>query len=154
MTVFYKKVNGEYVEISEYDAEFNDAIPLNTAMLTVSKGSSTTRRYNVDIAIAPLLAGSIHLEDTVCNLLSKALQARPATIQDMTPKEQEAWDNLMTIGGDNFNMLTHESIGEVSRGISDKLMEKMASVLDDPSCKDAYDMFVSMVKLKLGSNIV
>jgi len=152
MTKFYKKRNGTFVEVSEYDSDLMAAMPVDTATLTITKEGSVSRKYNVDIAIAPLLAGSMLLEDELSVILSKATEAKRSNQKQLTKAENKAWENLITVGGESFRSLQYDSIANIASEISSHLTTKMSHILEDPTCNDAYTAFQLAVKLKLEKN--
>ena len=74
-TGIYKKVGRRYVEIGEYDNEMIDYIPLGTTVIIKQKGM-TSRCYNVDPDIVPMMAAAKYCEDAVSKKIMQATELR------------------------------------------------------------------------------
>lgn len=150
---YYRKVGNKYEAVSYYDSNVMDAVPKDTAVLIINKGNSTLTKYNVDIAMAPLLAGSEYLRDQLSMTMS--LASNPRIPLAMTEAENKAWNNLIAVGGESFRQLTYSSSHDMIDAGINALTSHMHHILSDPTCKDAYEQFKLCVKLKLETdNIV
>ena len=149
-TTFYKKVGRRYEPVSEYDSEFCDAIPVNTAVLTVHRSGCTSRRYDIDIAHAPLIAAGLYAEDAIANALVKAGEIR---MQDkdrrrqLTEGQKAAWDNLVREFGDSAKQLEWPSARETAEAGVKALQVEAEKLLSNPSVRAAYEHFLFLCKL-------
>ena len=89
MTTFYRKVGRRYQPVEEYDPELMDALPEGDHLISVRVGL-TSRRFDVDPALAPMIAAGVYAEDAISrdtgrdqmsqgriNRIAAAGQARP-----------------------------------------------------------------------------
>ena len=96
-TIFYKKAGRRYIPVSEYDNELVDSYWKGTTLI-VCKPGSTTRKYDVDPAFAPMAAAGIYAQDKICEAILKATEIR---LQErnrkrpLTPGQKAAWDKLV-----------------------------------------------------------
>lgn len=145
---YYKKVGDTYEPVSYYDSNIIDAVPVDCAVMILSKKGSTLRKYDVDIALAPLLAGGEYMREAMTDAFDKADRPTLPT-NALTAQESEAWNKLIAIGGEGFKRLTLPATNDLIDAGLKTLMEKMEHVLSDPTCADAYNQFKMCVKLKL-----
>ena len=149
-TTFYKKVGRRYEPVSEFDSDLLDAIPVNTAVLTVHRSGCTSKRYDIDIAHAPLVAAGLYAEDAISSALVKAGELR---MQDkdrrrpLTDSQKAAWDNLVKEFGDSARQLEWPSAREVAEAGTKALQVEAEKMLRHPSVRAAYDHFLLMCKL-------
>ena len=94
--IFYEKVGRRYVAVQEYDEYLMDGLPYGNHMIMVYPGGQSTR-YNVDPALAPMIAAGRVAEDRMCEAIRKASEMRPARTP-ITPGQQRA-EKLMTHEG-------------------------------------------------------
>lgn len=146
--VFYKKVGRRYVECHRYDGEWYDSVPTNSAILIVTQKGSTSRKYNIDVAIAPLLAGGMLMKDAMVNEMVRTSEVRPNRVP-LTEAELAAWNNLIDVGGDSFRSVTSASANDIVQAGVEFAVREMQHILQDPTVADAYNKFVMSVKLKL-----
>ena len=143
--IFYKKVGRRYVPVSEYDSEFLDSYTWG-AHLVVVKHGSTSKKYNIDPAFAPMIAAGRYAEDAMAKVLSDASSAR-ISCREITPTQQRAWDVLKkSFNGDLYYYeypSTHEAI---QAGLA--AMQKEADkLLTNPAVKKSYENFLLLCKL-------
>lgn len=149
-TTFYKKVGRKYEPVSEYDSEFCDAIPVNTAVLTVHRSGCTSRRYDIDIAHAPLIAAGLYAEDVIASAIVKAGELR---MQDkdrkrqLTDSQKTAWENLVKEFGDSAKQLEWPSAREAAEAGVRAMQVEAEKLLQNPSVRAAYDHFMFLCKL-------
>jgi hypothetical protein len=151
---YYRKLSdGTFEAVSYYNSNASEAIPKDTAVLIINKGNSTLRKYDVDIAMAPLLAGCEYLRDQLA--LTMSLASKPRVPLAMTEAENKAWNNMIAVGGESFRQISYSSSHDMVDAGINALSCHMNHILSDPTCKDAYDKFRLCVKLKLETdNIV
>lgn len=133
--------------MSVYSNEWNESFPLDTATLTVTRKGSTSRRFRIDIAMAPLLAGCLYLEDAMCAAMVDKDALKPER-SPLTEEQKAAWDHLIKVGGDSFKMLSRPSYHDIVKAGTEELTKHMQHVLQDPTVADAYNAFMTTVKLK------
>jgi hypothetical protein len=148
-TGIYKKVGRRYVEVGEYDPTFMDYIP-NGATLIVKRKSCTSRYFNVDPAIVPMLAASKYCEDEISSALVRAGELRMQRKdreREMTPGQRRAWDNLVREFGDSAKQLEWPSAREVAEAGAKTMADEAEKLLANQSIKEAYEHFLLLCKL-------
>lgn len=149
-TTFYKKVGRKYVPVSEYDSDVCDAIPINTAVLTVHRSGCTSKRYDIDIALAPLIAAGLYAEDAISTAIVKAGELR---MQDkdrrrqLTEGQKAAWENLVKEFGDSAKQLEWPSARETAEAGVKAMQAEAEKMLQHPSVRAAYNHFLFLCKL-------
>jgi hypothetical protein len=149
-TTFYIKEGDEYIPTKEYDNVLWEAVPINSATLTVSKRGSSLRTYNVDIALAPIIAAGLFARDAFVNAISDvgAIRMSPHLRQQpLTPSQKEAWDKLVEELGEDARMLEWPSVQEVAMAGIKELENEMEKMLSVPAVKNAYEQFLMVWKL-------
>lgn len=143
--VFYKKVGRRYVPVSEYDSELSDAYTQG-AHLVVVKPGSTSKKYNIDPAFAPMIAAGRYAEDAMAKVLSDASSAR-ISCREVTPEQKLAWDNLKkSFNGDLYYYEYPSTHDAIQAGVT--AMQKEADkLLTNPSVKQAWDRFMMLCQL-------
>jgi len=147
-TGIYKKVGRRYVEIGEYDQEMVDYVPNGTTMI-VKRPSMTSRRYNVDPDLVPLLAAGLYCEDEISHAIHCAAELRPAT-RNITPEQRAAFDCFLeTMDPDdpNRNMLSLGSCRDAAEAGTQALIKEAQKLLANESVKQAYEHFLLLCKL-------
>ena len=132
--------------ISEYDSDLMDAIPVNTAVLIVSRPGATSRRYDIDIAYAPLVAAGLYAGDAIASVILKASEMRPARTP-VTPGQQAAWKKLSKEFGEECTPLQYPSVREAAEAGAKAMQAEAEKLLQNPSVCAAYDHFLFMCKL-------
>jgi hypothetical protein len=147
-TGIYKKVGRRYVEIGEYDPEMVDYVPNGTTMI-VKRPGMTSRRYDVDPDILPLLAAGLYCEDEISYAIHRASEVRPAT-RAITFEQRAAFDCfLATMDPDdpNRNMLSMGSCRDAAEAGTQALVREAQKLLSNESVKQAYEHFLLLCKL-------
>jgi hypothetical protein len=148
-TGIYKKVGRRYVEVGEYDPEFMDHIS-NGATLIVKRKSCTSRYFNVDPDIVPMLAAGKYCEDEISAALVKAGELRMQRSdreRKMTPGQRAAWENLVAEFGDSARQLEWPSARECAEAGAKAMQEEAQKLLANESIKAAYEHFLLLCKL-------
>ena len=143
--IYYEKRGRRYVPVMEYDEYLMDGLPYGNHMIMCYPGGQSTR-YNVDPALAPMIAAARVAEDRMCEALRKASEMRPRR-QPLTEKQQQAWQNLNQALGDDVYTLEIASAREiVDTGL--KAMEAEAEqLMTNPAVRLAYEQFLLVCEL-------
>ena len=148
-TGIYKKVGRRYVEVGEYDPEFMDHVS-NGATLIVKRKSCTSRYFNVDPDIVPMLAAAKYCEDEISSAIVRAGELRMQRSdreREMTPGQRAAWDNLVKEFGDSAKQLEWPSARECAEAGALAMQEEAQKLLANESIKAAYEHFQLLCKL-------
>lgn len=144
-TVFYKKVGRRYVPSHVYDPELLDSFPEGAHLVMCYPGGKS-RKFNIDPALAPMIAAGQVAGDAMVNALIKASEMRPPRLA-MSAQMQEAWENLISTWGDDARMLHYDSAATIAEAGMRALAHKAAELLENPAVKTAYDHFMLVCKL-------
>lgn len=145
-TVFYKKVGRRYQPVSEYDSGLLDALPKGSHLVCVYPGGRSTR-YNVDPALAPMIAAGRVAEDAISSTIHRATEIRPHNYK-MTEEEHQRWIAFIkTMPEDMRFMMTHGSVREAAEAGVDAMIKETEKLLSIPAVKAAYEDFMLICKL-------
>jgi hypothetical protein len=75
--IYYEKVGRRYVPVAEYDNDLLDSFTKGNHLVMCYPGG-TSRRFNIEPALAPMIAAGRVAEDAICKALNKASEMRPA----------------------------------------------------------------------------
>lgn len=147
-TEIYKKVGRRYVEIGEYDAEMHDYFPMGASLVIKQKGV-TSRIYNVDPTLVPMLAASKYCEDAVSKAIMNATEIRRSGNRQtpLTPGQKAAWDKLVEEFGEDARQLEWPSARECAEAAGTALQKETEKLLSNNAVKQAYEHFMLLCKL-------
>jgi hypothetical protein len=84
-------------------------------------------------------AALAELGDKLVTLIREAAQAKHRS-ERLSPAEKRAWDNLITVGGDQFSTLSYDSI----QGIADAILGKVREKVDERAARQrVHDRLIS-----------
>lgn len=147
--IFYKKVGRKYVPVSEYDSEYLDSFPNGNHLVMCYPGGSS-RRYNIEPAIAPLIAASRVAEDAMSTALVKASELRMRNSEktrQMTHEQRAAWEHLVEVFGDEAKQLEWASARDVADAGVKALQKEADALLSNPAVLKAYERFLLICEL-------
>lgn len=148
-TVFYKKVGRRYVPVSEYDQELLDALPKGAHLTLVYPGGQSTR-YNVEPALAPMLAASRVAEDAMSTAIMKAAEIRLQSRDRqriLTESQRSAWEHLARELGNSARQLEWASAREIAEAGVNALIKETEKLMTNPAVQKAYDDFMMICAL-------
>lgn len=153
MTELYKKVGRKYVDAG-LSSEYDHYWPYGSHLVVATKGSQLTH-YNIEPAIAPLVAASKHSKDAMTKALHDKLYDVTPNKKPETPEQLEAlrklkvaWRNYEKVMRSNAEIsLYRASINDVAEAGAKALELEAQKMLSNPSVKDAYDKFLLVYKL-------
>lgn len=143
--IFYEKVGRRYVPVYEYDQTLMDAMPKGAHLTVVYPGGQSTR-YNVDPDYAAMIAAGRVAEDAISKAIMKASDLRPKRAP-ITPKQKEAWDNLVKAFGPEAKCLEWPSAREAAEEAVKAMQAEADKLLQHESVRKAYDHFMLICKL-------
>jgi hypothetical protein len=146
-TIFYKKVGRKYEPVSEYDQTLMDAFPKGTHIVMCYPGGQS-RRYNIDPALAPMIAAGRVAEDAISKtIMEKSALRVPEREQPLTPEQLAAWQHLASTFGQEKYALEWCSYREASEAGVKAMMEEAEKLMSNESVRKAYDHFMLMCEL-------
>ena len=143
--IYYEKVGRRYVPVAEYDGDFMDSFHKGNHLVMVYPGG-TSRRYNIDPALAPMIAAGRIAEDAVCRAMNKASEMRPAKTP-ITPAQQRAWKKLAKEFGDELCTLQGASIHDIAEAGVKAMQAEADKLMQHQSVQQAYEHFMLVCKL-------
>lgn len=143
--IFYEKIGRRYVPVREYDSEINYGMPEGHHLIVVRPGS-TSYRYNVDPAFAPLIAAGLYAEDTIASAIIDSSSLRPSHTP-LTQEQIDAWKKLSEAFGESSHTLQCPSANDIARSAVTALQNEAQVLLSYPAVKNAYDEFMLICKL-------
>jgi hypothetical protein len=147
--IYYEKVGKRYKPVAEYDSDWDNSLPKG-AHLTVSKPGSTSRRFNIDPAYAPLIAAGMVAEDAISKAISKTLDMRlprECRTTPLTVEQRKAWDNLIEVFGEDARRLEYASVRECAEEGVKAMITEADKLMTNPSVKKAYEQFLLLCEL-------
>ena len=143
--IYYEKKGRRYVPVSEYDSDYLDSFPKGNHLVMCYPGG-TSRRFNIDPALAPMIAAGRFAEDAICKAISKASELRPEKTP-ITPEQKAAWENLAKAFGSDLCTLRGASIHDCAEAGVKAMQEEAMRLMENESVRKAYDHFMLMCKL-------
>ncbi len=147
--IYYEKVGRKYVPVHEYDNQLMDSFPKGNHLVMCYPGGQS-RRFNIEPALAPMIAASRYAEDAMSAAIVKASEMRPHN-KPITEEQKAAWDNLARLFDSDRYYVELPSAREVTEAGLKAMEDEAAKLLDHPMVKQAYDEFMSTCKLVLDS---
>jgi len=143
--IYYEKIGRKYVPVMEYDSDFLDAFPKGNH-LVMSYPGGTSRRFNIEPALAPMIAAGRFAEDAICDTMRKASELKPQRTP-ITPAQKAAWENLAAALGDELATLQGGAARDCAEAAVKAMQVEADKMMQHPSVKKAYEQFLLMCKL-------
>lgn len=143
--IYYEKRGRRYVPVMEYDEYLMDGLPYGSHMIMCYPGGQSTR-YNIEPALAPMIAAGRVAEDRMCEALRKASEMRPARTP-ITPGQQRAWKKLANEFGDELATLNTASNHDIAQAGIKALQKEAEQLLTNPAVRLAYEQFLLVCEL-------
>lgn len=143
--IYYEKVGRRYVPVQEYYGYPMDGLPYGNHMIMVYPGGQSTR-YNIDPALAPMIAAGRVAEDKMSEAVRRASEMRPRR-QPLTQKQQQAWQNLNQALGDDIYTMEVASARDIAEAGIRAMQEEAQRLMTNPAVKLAYEQFLLVCEL-------
>jgi hypothetical protein len=143
--IYYEKIGRRYVPVAEYDSDFLDSFTKGNH-LVMSYPGGTSRRFNIEPALAPMIAAGRVAEDAICRAISKAADLRPQRTP-LTPRQKKAWEELAAAFGDELCTLKGLSIHDCAEAGVQAMQAEADKLLTNDSVRKSYEHFQLMCKL-------
>lgn len=143
--IFYEKVGRKYVPVHEYDEYLMDGLPYGNHLIMCYPGGKSTR-YNIDPALAPMIAAGRVAEDWMVEAVRDASAMRPRR-HPLTEKQQQAWQRLNKALGDDVYTLEIASAREIAEAGVKAMQKEAQQLLTNPAVKLAYEQFLLVCEL-------
>jgi hypothetical protein len=143
--IYYVKEGRKYVPVAEYDNDLMDSFHKGNHLVMVYPGG-TSRRFNIEPALAPMIAAGRVAEDAVCSAMMKASELKPQRTP-ITPAQQKAWQALANAFGDELCTLNGASVRDIAEAGVKAMQTEADKLLQHEAVKQAYDHFMFVAKL-------
>ena len=143
--IYYTKVGRRYVPVAEYDSDFLDSFPKGNHLVMSYPGGSS-RRYNIDPALAPMIAAGRYAEEKMLHTMRMIGEARPKR-KALTDKQRQAWQTMKEAFGDDMFSYSYASNVEIVEAGIKAMTEEANKLLTHPAVKDQYEKFLMTCEL-------
>ena len=148
--VYYIKEGRKYIPVAEYDSELMDSFPKGNHLVQCYPGGSS-RRFNVDVKLAPMIAAGRFAEDAISKEIMRASDLRPKRAP-LTEGQRAAWQKLVEEFGPDAKTLEWPSAREVAEAGVNAMIAEAEKLMEHPMVKEAYDEFMAICKLVSENN--
>jgi hypothetical protein len=147
-TIFYRKEGKKYIAVSEYDPVLVDSLPYG-AHVQVVRENGMSRRYNVDPALAPMVAASMVLEYRLATIIDRAssFELDQSNKVPLTLEQKEAWENLNKSFGGQITPLYGRSRQDIARSVLEEIAAEAQKLLTNDALREQYEYFLTLSKL-------
>ena len=143
--IYYEKIGRKYVPVAEYDNEFLDSFTKGNHLVMCYPGG-TSRRFNIEPALAPMIAAGRIAEDAICRAISKAAELRPQRTP-LTPRQRKAWEELAAAFEDELCTLRGLSIHDCAEAGVQAMQAEADKLMKNESVRKSYEHFQMMCEL-------
>ena len=143
--IYYEKVGRKYVPVHEYDEYLMDGLPYGNHLIMCYPGGQSTR-YNIDPALAPMIAAGRVAEDWMVEAIRDASKMRPRRTQ-LTENQQQAWQSLNRALGDDVYTLEIASARDIAEAGIKAMQQEAEKLMTNPAVKLAYEQFLLVCEL-------
>ena len=143
--IYYEKRGRRYYPVMENDYELHDAVPKGNHLIMCFPGGRSTR-YNIDPALAPMIAAGRVAEDRMSEAVRKASEMRPRR-KELTHDQQRAWTRLNRAMGDDIYTIEVASARDIAEAGLKAMQAEAEQLLTNPAVKLAYEQFLLVCEL-------
>jgi hypothetical protein len=143
--IYYQKVGRRYVPVAEYDNELLDSFHKGNHLVMCYPGGSS-RRFNIDPALAPMIAAGRVAEDAISHAIHKASELSPQRTP-LTEGQLKAWQNLAKEFGQDLCTLQGASTRDIAEAGVKAMIEEADKLMKHTSVKRAYEQFLLVCEL-------
>jgi len=144
--LFYIKKGRRYVPVSEYDSELLDAFPKGNH-LVMSYPGGASRRFDIDPALAPMIAAGRFAEDAICRKIQEATELRPMN-REIDAETHRKWKAFIATIPEDFRfMFTHGSAHDAAEAGVKAMQEEADKLITNPAVRKAYEKFLLLAEL-------
>ena len=143
--IYYEKVGRRYVPVHEYDEYLMDGLPYGNHMIMCYPGGKSTR-YNIDPALAPMIAAGRVAEDRMSEAVRVASEMRPRR-KELTVKQQQAWQRLNKALGDDVYTIEIASARDIAEAGIKAMQAEAEKLMTNPAVRLAYEQFLLVCEL-------
>ena len=143
--IYYEKRGRRYYPVMEHDYELMDAMPRGNHLIMCYPGGRSTR-YNIDPALAPMIAAGRVAEDRMSEAVRRASEMRPRR-KELTVEQKRAWDRLTKAMGNEVYSIKIASAREIADAGLKAMQAEADKLLTNPAVRLAYEQFLLVCEL-------
>jgi hypothetical protein len=143
--IYYVKEGRKYVPVAEYDNDLMDSFHKGNHLVMVYPGG-TSRRFNIEPALAPMIAAGRVAEDAMCTAMMKASELKPQQTP-LTEGQRKAWRKLAKEFGNELCTLQGSSTRDIVEAGVKAMQSEADKLMQHEAVKQAYDHFMFVAKL-------
>jgi hypothetical protein len=143
--VYYEKVGRRYKPVAEYDNDLMDSFHKGNHLVMVYPGG-TSRRFNIDPAMAPMIAAGRVAEDAMCKAMLDASELRPQRTP-LTEGQRRAWRKLAKEFGDELCTLQGASTRDIVEAGVKAMQAEALKLMQNEAVRNAYQQFQLVCEL-------
>ena len=143
--IYYVKEGRRYKPVAEYDNDLMDSFHKGNHLVMVYPGG-TSRRFNIDPAMAPMIAAGRVAEDAMCRAMMDASELKPRQTP-LTEGQRLAWKKLAKEFGDELCTLQGSSTRDIVEAGVRAMQSEAHKLMSHPAVRDAYEQFQLVCKL-------
>ena len=143
--IYYVKEGRRYKPVAEYDNDLLDSFHKGNHLVMIYPGG-TSRRFNIDPALAPMIAAGRVAEDAMCKAMMDASELKPKQTP-LTEGQRRAWKKLAQEFGDELCTLQGSSTRDIVEAGVRAMQSEAHKLMQHPAVRDAYEQFQLVCKL-------
>jgi hypothetical protein len=143
--IYYVKEGRRYKPVAEYDNDLMDSFHKGNHLVMVYPGG-ISRRFNIDPAMAPMIAAGRVAEDAMCKAMMDASELRPQRTP-LTEGQRKAWKKLAREFGDELCTLQGSSTRDIIEAGVKAMQEEAFKLMQHEAVRDAYQQFQLVCEL-------
>jgi hypothetical protein len=143
--IYYVKEGRRYKPVAEYDNDLMDSFHKGNHLVMVYPGGAS-RRFNIDPAMAPMIAAGRVAEDAMCKAMMDASELKPQRTL-LTDGQRRAWRKLAKEFGNELCTLQGASTRDIVEAGVQAMQVEADKLMQHPAVRDAYEQFQLVCKL-------
>ena len=143
--IYYEKKGRRYVPVAEYDSEYLDSFPKGNHLVMCYPGGAS-RRFNIEPALAPMIAAGRVAEDAVSNAIVKAQELRPKHTP-ITEEQRALWEALAYSFNQDDYPLVRPSARDAAEAAVKAMQEEADRLMEHPTVRKSFEKFLMVCEL-------
>lgn len=145
--IYYEKQGRRYVPVAEYDSELHDSFPEGDHLVSVYPGGGS-RRYNIDPALAPMIAAGRYAEDAISQAIYNAMELRPQPVT-MTTRQLALIEELTESMNQQDARWMRPCAQDAAQAGIEAMIQEADKLMKNNGVRKAYEHFQLMCKLSM-----
>ena len=145
MTTFYVKRGRRYYPVRHWDPELDRAMPPGDHLVSVRPGRES-RRYDIEPALAPLIAAGLVAEEAMVSGIVDAMKLQPAPVRTTDQQRKLMVELTDSINRSDLRWMRRSASDVAQLGVR-ALQAEAEQILAHPAARQAYEHFLMMSEL-------